>query len=70
MAKQFVGPVAPEITDHNFLRTEVVMLSQLVNTNRSVSAEMSPIRRLTQAKSYLSADTEITARLGVKRPRR
>ena len=36
MAKQFVRPVALEITDHNFLRTEVVMPTKLV------SAEMSP----------------------------
>jgi len=34
MAKQFVGPVALEITDHNFLWTEVVMPNQLVKTNR------------------------------------
>ncbi|MEY3859569.1 MAG: hypothetical protein RL568_999, partial [Actinomycetota bacterium] len=29
MAKQFVGPVALKITDRNFLRTEVVMPTEV-----------------------------------------
>ena len=74
MAKQFVRPVALKITDHNFLRTEVVMPIQLVKNQpgqrvlRCHAYFQMPEKINMQGKCYLSVSVQITARLGAKLP--
>lgn len=64
MARQFVRPVALEVTDHNFLRTEVVIWP------KPASAEMSLVLDgLVQGKSYPSIERGITAPSGAVTPR-